>query len=1640
LATKVSYIRLALAIAVSLLGTAYNAFAQTSIASDSLTADRTSSSFQEVENNVFRPGLIRVDFSITSQIPTNWEGELRLSRGEFANPVPLGANASSPTDFLFSDSTKSCLAIYTRSASTFCGVEVTIFAPRDARLEIRLRDRLQNKILAKTVFIDRLIDSAIRIPFDELGNGVEIVRAPADELPLKMEALQGSNKNIPFETSIFHPGDQVRITTLPRSSSTKLPDQLVLTINVRSKDSQEAFYTESRELSLTELQHLETFISDVSAFPKAYEFLFSAPTTSGVFEATLELSSKITPTPKSTFALSPVKRRQEATVFAKRTVQGLVVSSANDENVPSEKMSVSIEDLREESLAAIDPTNSAWYKIFSKRSIIPFYYPNVKGVKSSGDFSSTSIKGLESNEEIDVRLSPVAQRTFETESPEAQSFSIDSSPDTSRLILGQTLGIKNTNENIIGKNLLGLVPNLNGKSENDNALSAEVQLYFLQRWEKDRFQSFVRNLDQNRWGVIANLWEKPLSSGSSRPFNEEELLQFATAQSRFLRLAPNVSGPVNNGLMQSNTISWEAYPIPITTPGAPHILEIEYPVNFPQKLGVSIIEPGPSGGIFPSSFDTGFITSVDSLSDRGSNEIARFTTLFWPQTSTPIILMSNCSSETPAAYGQIRIYRAGSIEKTKDSSKLGRTFGLAFTSPDICRQFSASKKASAFGLTGSEDWNSFEESISRILYYMTATSVDATVMTFVSNGSALYPSQRLNPSPKYDGGIFLPTGGDPIRKDVLSAALAMFAEHHKRLTPLVNFNAPLPMLEMKLNAIRFHSVSAETQASLEGIEWIGADGRKLIDSRLAEDGSGPYYNILHPEVEKEVLNIIKELVTTCSPYDSFDGFALDVGAYGWLALPDDVYYGMDDETIARFVRETNLQEVLSSRGNRRVQELLLAKGVERYRSRAEFIRDVCLNEWIEWRIDALYRFYRQVRLIIADSRPDVRLYLVATNALDGPISRSMLYPSLTNGKRLREALRLVGLDPVRFSSESRKKTTSVVEQVGYITSDPSWTKYDSSITLLRPELVASTAPFVKTALLDDLNDPDAISLFTSTQSHPGTFFYHKPEKRPLYDFSEVSPIRPAVVELQTQALPSGYENRRRFARTLAIEDSLCFFDGGDFVPVGQEKTLQDWINVFKSLPNVQFKTWTPKSDINSIPNEKKTNSSASSEEQTIQPLVVRYYRTEKETWVYLLNAAPFHLGVRLSFNKNSSIPFEVFASPKYETPKAYGNSLDWSFTATPYDLVAIRIDDVKTSIDSIDVSRPLEICGPEGRLNAAVQDFVERLLIARTGVVIPLRNGDFEETLSPNNSGFDDEKLVNSDKFEHETFSNEKKLDRSNLFKLETPKLNPFKRTNDAAQPKEKLTQTSAYTEPDLNSASIPGWRAFGPSDVEVYLDKEIAHNGQNSLCISSKGNIGGVICQPFIPPTTGRLCVQICFGVPTEVSELPLNVCLVGRHNEKPFSRRIHVGAAVLKRSQNLNQKDAENGIVWLRDVVLFDRLPLCDLEDLSLRFELCGNGTVWLDQIRLYKLAFTDSEQNELMKIINTAEFRVAKTRPLDVLIMLDSYWAKMLKEQIPDDSNLLATRPKRPVATAASTENENNTNEKSGFSKRLGKLKFW
>ncbi|MBR4833622.1 MAG: hypothetical protein IKU86_04710, partial [Thermoguttaceae bacterium] len=240
-------------------------------------------------------------------------------------------------------------------------------------------------------------------------------------------------------------------------------------------------------------------------------------------------------------------------------------------------------------------------------------------------------------------------------------------------------------------------------------------------------------------------------------------------------------------------------------------------------------------------------------------------------------------------------------------------------------------------------------------------------------------------------------------------------------------------------------------------------------------------------------------------------------------------------------------------------------------------------------------------------------------------------------------------------------------------------------------------------------------------------------------------------------------------------------------------------------------------------------------------------------------------------------------------------------------------------------------------------------------------------------------------------------------------------------------------------SDAIPGWRAFGPSDVDVSLDSTIARQGRASLRLSSNGGSGGVVGRPFEAPTTGRLCAQICFGVPIDATELPLRVCLTGRLNGELYSRQVLVGPTILERARRAGaETEPVDGVVWVRDVILFESLPLDGLSETSLRFDLLGAGTVWLDEVKLFKLAFAGAEQKALTRLVGVAEYRVAQDRTLDLLQFFDGYWPRALAEQIPDDSPLLESRRRAPNAPSEAPEKPEKS--KNSFQKAVDRLKFW
>lgn len=211
---------------------------------------------------------------------------------------------------------------------------------------------------------------------------------------------------------------------------------------------------------------------------------------------------------------------------------------------------------------------------------------------------------------------------------------------------------------------------------------------------------------------------------------------------------------------------------------------------------------------------------------------------------------------------------------------------------------------------------------------------------------------------------------------------------------------------------------------------------------------------------------------------------------------------------------------------------------------------------------------------------------------------------------------------------------------------------------------------------------------------------------------------------------------------------------------------------------------------------------------------------------------------------------------------------------------------------------------------------------------------------------------------------------------------------------------------------------------------------------LSSNGGSGGVVGQPFEAPTTGRLCAQISFGVPADATELPLRVCLTGRLDGEPYSRQVLVGPTILERARRAGA-ESDDGVVWVRDVILFERLPLDGLAETSLRFDLLGAGTVWLDEIKLFKLAFADAEQKALARLVGVAEYRVAQDRALDLLQFFDGYWPRALAEQIPDDSPLLESRrraPNAPTGSAPTEDPKKSEKSKNSFQKAVERLKFW
>ncbi len=567
--------------------------------------------------------------------------------------------------------------------------------------------------------------------------------------------------------------------------------------------------------------------------------------------------------------------------------------------------------------------------------------------------------------------------------------------------------------------------------------------------------------------------------------------------------------------------SWEALPVPVNKPGWPYLLEVEYPYDLEQTLGISVVEPDASGAVMPIGLDSG--VAVNGTSTAGSKAWRRHRLIFWPRTKTPLVLLTNLHPERPAAFGKIRILRGPehlppAFARQKSD---GRAYWAYLHKPLFAENFSAPDHLDPWSGRSLDDWQTMYQGATRLVEYLRHDGRTGLMMTVMTDGSSVYPSQMVQPTPRYDTGVFFSTAADPVRKDVLELLLQLFDREQLEFVPALNFSAPLDSLEQMVRS---------TPAERSGLEWINAKGQPWRLQQRDSGNVGAYYNVLDARVQENIRQVVGEVVQKCQSHASWKGLALHLSPDGFMLLPQSPW-GMDDATMARFTADTGIA--------------VPPNGPDRFARRAELLTRTHRQTWLKWRATAFSDFLISLANDVTTARPGAKLFLSTAQILEAPGMAEQLRPTLPNQVPLEELLLERGLDAERL-----RKTPGLV--------------------LLEPHTTGPLHSLKTQGSLLDLPLTESLARFGGDGATLAPLFFHPPQKVRLESFDVQSPYPNSFAWLVAQSSLDGAANRQRFVRRLAQGDVRQFIDGGWLMPLGQEDATRNLLHAFRQLPAGKF--------------------------------------------------------------------------------------------------------------------------------------------------------------------------------------------------------------------------------------------------------------------------------------------------------------------------------------------------------------------------------------------------------------------------------------------------------------------------------------
>ncbi len=408
--------------------------------------------------------------------------------------------------------------------------------------------------------------------------------------------------------------------------------------------------------------------------------------------------------------------------------------------------------------------------------------------------------------------------------------------------------------------------------------------------------------------------------------------------------------------------SWQAFTLPVLEVGVPHLVEITYPISEKQHLGVSLIEPDAAGRVTAPVLDSGL--HVDDVISTDSSQTATHRVIFWPRTGSPQLLIVNRHATQRGVFGKITLSRhddaaSASVTKTPSTSD-GRMVAGYIAKPQFAQNMGAAEVIDPASGISVQSWSTFLDGARRLTQHLKLSGYNSLMLSVAADGSAIYPSSMLQPSPRFDTGLLAACGQDPVRKDVLEMLLRVCDREEVRVLPAIQLTAPLPRLTVTNDA-----------------------------------GGKANYNLLDVRVQHELEAVVMEVARRYSRHASFTGIALQLDSRGYGMLgPLDV--AMNDKVLAAFSADTGIELP---------QETVAAALAGGHR-----------QAWIEWRVEQVTQFYAKLAKQLRAQRPDMKLVLTTENLFADQALAQVARRYVTNPSRNSEALAERGIDLAKLAA------------------------------------------------------------------------------------------------------------------------------------------------------------------------------------------------------------------------------------------------------------------------------------------------------------------------------------------------------------------------------------------------------------------------------------------------------------------------------------------------------------------------------------------------------------------------------------------------------------------------------------------------